>query len=454
VVPGPSPRAAAAALALAAALGAGCATVAESLAPAREAYASGRLEDAEREVLAVAAGAGKDRPLVDLERSSVLLARGRFEEAADVAGRAASAMADYEKEDLGEWALAGLTDDTALAYEGDDHEKVLARALASVALLMAGQPDEARALALQVNREQDRLRRRPVLREQDGPGRPGYRMLVLGEWLQAVIDEQRGAFDEARIGWTRCREYEPGLLQAEAGLRRAARRRLAEREGDGPVVVLYLEGRGPFKVEREEPVTSAVFVVASAIHNSRRGAGLPSQAPVMVPRVAVHPSPVESLEVAAEDGPAARTETLLDVDETAARQARDALPRAVLRAVLRRAFKEYVKGRVKSAVVGRRREDGWGGLLLDFGGLLWTGAERADTRCWSLLPKRFHAARLELPAGVHRLRLTPLGRGGGAAGAPAEVEVRVDPARIAFVLVVGPEPWRPPWVFVDPGAIP
>ncbi len=428
---------------LLAALSAACATTAERVAPARTAWERGDPGAALAFLDEVRPKVGKDWPLVDLERCSALQALGEFVPAADAAERAAQAMDDAVSPDLSSWVGAALTDDNALPWEGADHEKVLARVMASVSLLLAGEPDEARALALQVNGVQERLRGRKVL-EREGDARPGYHPFAAGEYLRAVVDEGRGFFDEAALGYREARGF--GFAPAAGEEERARRSRLVRGEGKGPVVVLYLRGLGPVLEERVEPVTSVVFMVASSILNDRKGSGLPSQAPVEVAWPRPRRSPLGPLSVAAAGKSLGRTETLLDVDEVAFRQAADELPRAVLRAVCRRAFKEFAKNTAKRAATDRR--DSFLGFAFDLGGLIWTGVERADTRCWSFLPKRFEVARVELTEGDSILDLAPEG------GVPVSLPVRVGRNRITVVLVVAPTPWAPPFAFADPRSTP
>ncbi len=59
--------------------------------------------------------------------------------------------------------------------------------------------------------------------------------------------------------------------------------------------------------------------------------------------------------------------------------------------------------------------------------------ERADTRCWSLLPDRISVARLVLPAGEHPLRVEVMGPDGAVADTVDLGTVRVVPGETVFV---------------------
>jgi hypothetical protein len=164
------------------------------------------------------------------------------------------------------------------------------------------------------------------------------------------------------------------------------------------------------------------------------------QADVPVPVLAVQAGGVPPLEVAAGDRSAA-TETLLDVNHVAGQQLEAMMPLLVARAVVRRAVKSAATTGGAEAVKRRNRNST--GDLAELGfalaNLLWTSAERADTRSWSSLPAQIQVARLPLAAGVHRVRF---GRG-------MEAEVRIAPGRDAYAIVIEPDPGGPAALVVD-----
>ena len=75
--------------------------------------------------------------------------------------------------------------------------------------------------------------------------------------------------------------------------------------------------------------------------------------------------------------------------------------------------------------------------MIDLFGLIWTGSERADLRCWSLLPETFQAARLEVSAGDHEL-VFRVGRNGHPTAAAQKVRVHVRDGYNTYVLVLAP----------------
>jgi hypothetical protein len=130
------------------------------------------------------------------------------------------------------------------------------------------------------------------------------------------------------------------------------------------------------------------------------------------------------------------TETIANVSGMAKSQCDAMLPTTVARAIVRRSVKQ-------AAIVGARETLGGAGSLpgvaVDLAGIAWQAGERADTRCWSLLPDTIQVARLELPAGDHEILLEPFDREGRRIGRTAAVVATVLDGRDTFVLVQSPD---------------
>jgi hypothetical protein len=160
----------------------------------------------------------------------------------------------------------------------------------------------------------------------------------------------------------------------------------------------------------------------------------PTIAPVKIPEVVVPPATVDGVEVIADGGLATHTETITDVGRLAIQQADATRDHVLARAIARRVVK-------KSAVYGAKSaldvESPWTELAFDAAGVVWEATETADTRSWGLLPAQIQVARVELPAGDHRLALRPL-RHGRPVGNPHARNVRVEDGRNTYVLAYFP----------------
>jgi hypothetical protein len=70
-------------------------------------------------------------------------------------------------------------------------------------------------------------------------------------------------------------------------------------------------------------------------------------------------------------------------------------------------------------------------------GVVWEATEAADTRCWGLLPREIQVVRLELPAGDHRVELSPMLVGGVPVMGPS-VDVQIEDGRNTYLLACFP----------------
>jgi len=380
--------------------------------------------------------------LLLLEKSMTQLALDNPETAIELLRRARKVFDERQKHKAREFFGAVLSDDRALEYRGADYEHILIRVMLCLADLVVHSSQtagDAYAYALQVGEKQEQILGSPLGEDFGYRPRQEYRRVGIGAYLQGVVLEATGARDGAARAYARCLDYEPGFLLAEEGLRRAEGGAYAP-AGEGVVHVFYLGGPGPHYEEGTSPPTEIAMRIAQWIAAVLVDSPVPlAQAPVPVPvpvrrTYDVAPLPVEAA------GRATETEMLLDVNLVATQQLDAMMPLIVARAVVRRA----VKATATTAVgeIGRHRK-ARDRALIELGAalanLIWTSAERADTRLWSSLPAQIHAARLPLPAGVHRVRL------GGA----TEAQVRVAAGRDTYVLVVRPDPSRPGAVVVD-----
>ncbi len=411
----------------------------DPMAEVRAQYALGRYGAAYERVSEILRNAGSDEHLYRLERAIVALALRDPRRAVQDLRIARDRLDEVEGADWSGWIQSMFLDDRQLVYQGADYERVMVRALLAAAEAASGGGD-AMAYALQVLAKQERLI--ASFRADDG-SRPkeGYKLVAFGSYLAAILDEERLLFDRARRQLERVREIEPGFPTIEEDLRRVTEGHHSEK-GNGVVWVLALVGRGPFRIEVNEPVSQSALAIAQVIWAiSRKRATIPNILEVKIPAIAVHGDNPTEVHVETELGPAGATLTVTDVDETAIREFEAMRPYIVARAVVRRAFKIVVTEAMKEVARprGRRRADE--ALLVDLAisaaGLVWTAFERADLRCWSLLPAKLQVLRVELPAGEHEIVLRA-GRHGQPTGAPQRCRVVVRDGFNTYVLVLAP----------------
>jgi hypothetical protein len=387
--------------------------------------------------------AGKgDTYLLLLDKAMTQLALGRPEVAVELMRRARDQLDAHQSKSVKDYFAAVLTDDTALDYAGADYELILVRVMLCLCdlLVHSSQTEgDAYAYALQVGEKQEQIIGSPLGEDIGYKPRQEYRRVGIGAYLQGVILEATGARDGAARAYERCVGYEPDIRIAEEALARATEGRYAA-PGEGVVHVFRLAGPGPFYATGTSPPTDFALRLAQLAAAIITDSYVPfMQTEVPVPVLAAHVSGVPPLEVSAFDRTVA-TEALLDVNMVAAQQLEKMMPLIIARAVVRRAVKAAATT-AGSEAVGNNNRKNKDAIELGFAlaNLLWTAAERADTRSWSSLPAQIHVARLPLPAGVHALRL----------GGDAEAEVRIAAGRDTYVVVVQPDPGRPGVVLVD-----
>lgn len=409
---------------------AGCAAHADRLAQVREYYFAGNLGAAEALVDEGLRRGGPDREVWKLDRAILDLAAGRPKEAERWLREVRDAFDYLEQASAAEGVAAMLTDDTRLAYAGEDYEKILIRVFLALANLLADGED-ALAYALQVNDCQERI----IQSSADPAGQNpklAYQRVALGAYLYAALREETHMnYDDAARGWARVVAWEPDFPYGRRDVERAARGRHSA-PGCGVLYVLALVGRGPYKIEVEEmPTTVSLLLADRILSAAAKHTVAPTVAPVKVPKVAAMHNEIRNVDVLVDGRPAGSTATITDVTRIAIQQHEAVYPQIVARAVARRALKKgvFYAGKEMLGVSNQSLVN----LGMDVAGIVWEATESADTRCWGLLPDRIQVLRLELPVGRHRIGLAPAGRY-GRLGRQASAEVTIDDGRNTYLL--------------------
>ena len=334
-------------------------------------------------------------------------------------------------------------------------EQVLLRTVLAICSLTTDKVD-AEAYCLQA------IRRQKELSDQAGEVR-----VALAPYLHGTLREANGQdYDDAERLFRLVCDIRPGFLPAAVDIQRASQGAHSQ-PGNGVVYVIALVGRGPQLVEAEAAVTTSAAQIASTILRSMHKKAddrsdelvLPNIASVKVPVVEIPPSPIAAIgvSISAATGmdavkslavldqslgtprpsiSAGATQTLTDVGELAIERSKREMPRAIARAVVRRAIKE-------ASVTATAESLGLNGdaaAVFEFAAMnAWSATERADTRCWGLLPREIQVMRLELPKGIQRLSLTPLSSQGRPLEGPTPYTLRVEDGRSHYCVVFAPE---------------
>ncbi|MFM9194257.1 MAG: hypothetical protein ACKOWG_00650 [Planctomycetia bacterium] len=409
----------------------GCATHMIRLAPVRAAFQQGDVAAADRLLADELERRSGDEDLLLLDRAMVTLADGRPADAERMLRRVRDSFDHLEEASPAEDAWSMLGDDDARSYQGEDYEQVLLRALLALANLVQD-GDDAEAYSLQVIDKQRRIVAAAARPDGTNP-KAAYQQVALAPYLRGLLrEETHRDYDDAARNFQLVVDWQPDFRPGRIHLARAASGSHSRR-GHGVVHVFALVGHGPFKAEVEEIPTSTSLLIADQVLSAQLGTTLPpTVAPIKVPRIVAAPGAAGSVQVAVGDWAAGQTETITDVSQMAIRQQEALHPYILARAITRRAVK---KGTIYGVKQGLGMRDGLPSLALDVAGIAWEASERADTRCWSLLPDRIQVLRLELPVGSHLLQLRPLDRQGQPLGQPVEQSVQVADGRNTYLLV-------------------
>lgn len=413
---------------------AGCATHADRLRDVRSKFYQGEVDAAAAALDGCLERAGrKEADVLKLDRAIVDLAAGRPERSETILREVRDQLDYLEQTDLSEKILSMATDDTRLAYAGEDYEKVLVRAFLALSNLMQDGGD-ATAYALQISQKQQQIIEALGPKLEDNP-KLTYRMVALGPYLHGALAEENPLeHDVAK----RCREvvcsWQPDFRDATADLQRAVYGRHSA-PGNGVLYVFTLVGRGPRKEEVAEIPTQVAMLIADRIisHNSKYNV-TPTLAPIKVPKVVPSPNRVRSVLVYAADRPVGQTATITDITDMALRQHETVYPQILARAVVRRAVKKGAVYAAKDALDVNPLVS----LAFDVGGVAWEATESADTRCWGLLPDKIQVLRIELPAGEQDIGLRA-SDGRGPIGPVSHHTVSIVDGRNTYLLAHFPD---------------
>mgnify|MGYP007059380359 FL=1 len=412
----------------------GCASHVHRLHQVRDDFYVGNLTGARAEVQRLLEEPEKDEDVLLLDQAVIELADGRPAEAERLLKQVRGRFDFLEQKSLAESAKSLVTDDTAIAYAGEDHEKILLLSILALSNLMQGGSD-AHAFALQISDKQQSLIQRSGGLEEH-PELADVQV-ALGPYLRAAIaEESRFNLDDAVRARNMVVAYQPAFRDGESDLQRA-RFDVPTQPGHGALYVFALTGRGPTKEEGVEVPTQAALLVADRILSAVGKHELPpTVAPIRVPVLVPRSNRVASVEVTIDGENRGATATLVDIGNLARAHYEAAYPSIVGRAVARRIIKKGAIYAVKDTIEAQRNP--FADVLLTLAGVAWEASEKPDTRCWGLLPDQIQVLRLELPVGEHRLGLTPAGYV-GAIGQEEPALVRITEGRNAYALAHFPD---------------
>ncbi len=399
----------------------------------------------------------KSRLLYGMDRGMTLQLVGDYQQSSAVLEQAEEEVERLYTRTVRSEAAAFLTNDNALAYEGDPYEHVMINVVKALNYAAQGQFQEAlveaRRIDHRLNVLSDKVKDKASYRED------GFARYLTGILYEATDDVNnafiayRKAYDayEANRGWAST----PVPTQLRADLLRTADalhltnefeeyRRLfpdtvwptsAAQRGLAQVVLISYNGRAPHKEDRflDLPISlDALQLVllnrgfSQSPRHQNRGVdsvlyGLNGRVVrVALPRLVTQKTqvPSEQLTLVGETGRQVRVSSELgqNISALADKSLSDRLPGITVKALARAAVKfAMAEGATRGAQQAAGKDAApWVGLVV---GLLTKGlavaSEEADKRSWQTLPDEIHIARAWVEPGQYTASVQLVGRGNG-----------------------------------------
>ena len=391
----------------------------------------------------------KGRVLYGMDRGMTLQLAGEYQQSNAVLEQAEEELDRLYTRRMRTEALAFMTNDTALPYEGDPYEQVLINVLKALNYAVLGQWQEAlveaRRIDHRLNVLSDRVQEKNAYRD-DGFARylSGILYESIGDVNNAFIAYRKAyeTFDATR-GWSNTAvpsQLKEDLLRTAEALQFTQeldeyRRLFSDTKWEtsqslqplAQVVVISYNGRAPRKEDQflDLPISlNALQLVllnrgiAQSSRQSNRGIdtvlyGLNGRVVrVALPRLVPQKTqvPIDTVSLIQDDNGARvtlNTELVHNVTALADKALAERMPGIATKALARAATKfALAEGTARAAQQAAGKDAGpWVGLLV---GLLTKGlavaSEEADKRSWQTLPDEIHLARVWIPPGRYQVQ--------------------------------------------------
>jgi uncharacterized protein len=217
---------------------------------------------------------------------------------------------------------------------------------------------------------------------------------------------------------------------------------------DGEIVVLHYNGQVPHKIdnilevafnqawgyvnmvktegEAAESVNTAGTAIRSIAANQQVVAAFPKYVPTD------YTVTTSIIELEDKSKP---TEVVEDIGKIAIKSLNDRIVRIYAKTFARAAIK-YALSRAAVNKIEQNSKNAVGAFLLSSTVKVAAAmTEKADKRCWQVLPDTIRMARFTVPAGVHELKVNYYNRNGGKAGEEQITNISVKKGKKTFVLV-------------------
>jgi hypothetical protein len=331
-----------------------------------------------------------------------------------------------------------LLNDNTVKYPGEVFERALMNTFRALNYVFLGAGDEALVEARKVTAYLGRF-------NEFMEGRSGYKDSAFAQYLSAMLFEQDGRQDDARISYaaadkaykwyaadygTQAPDFD---VPSYSGL---------EAEGLGEIVFLHYNGVAPVKVSRTFQVAwnEAMAAVGQSgdeeadsarFKNALRAGIMGNAITVSYPEYVQDPYKICGSRVSS-DG--AQSVSLLMEDLSAiARQVLEEKNAAIRIRAIARATIKFVLAKAVSDDIEKRAGTGLGLLARIVANATAAATEVADTRGWTTMPAQIRMARLDVGPGKHDVSVVFTGCGGLPEGSYVFKDVEVKKGRRTYL---------------------
>ena len=380
----------------------------------------------------------KNAVLYYLDRGMVLHDAARYQESDKSLGTAEDRMEELFTKSVSRGAATFLLNDNTTKYAGEVFERALDNVFRALNFVFLGKTDDALVEARKVTAYLSRYN--AFMQDKSG-----FRDSAFAQYLSAMLFEQNGDRDDARISYNAASEafktYAADYGMPAPKFSVPDYSRLDELDM-GEIVFLHYDGPAPMKVSRTFQVAwnEAVAAVSASdvseedsarFRNAVTAGVIGNAITVSYPEYVQDPYMIQGSRIKAGE---AEAESYMVEDVSAiARQTLDEKNAAIrLRAIARAAIK-FVLAKEAEAKVEKNAGQGWALLTRVVANVVGAATEVADTRGWTTLPAQIRMARLAVPPGKQDVKITFLRSDGVSTGITVFKDVVVERGRRTYL---------------------
>ena len=241
----------------------GCATYQGQVQESRILLEAGQKTEALARLQKLADQEGRDQLVHVLDYATALHIHGDFEKSVEYFLRADKLVEENDYFSISNNVVATLGSEEMIQYKGDSFEQLMIPLYLAFNFIMLGDFEKTQVSLRRVN---DRIN---LFRQK---GRENYEFNPFAYYLQALVWEAAGDFDNAYIALTKARDLVPSTnpfleedlqrLELKSG-RKPGGKRGSKEPHDGELIVIFQQGWGPRKqmspVDRRFPVLTPTF---------------------------------------------------------------------------------------------------------------------------------------------------------------------------------------------------